>query len=336
MLTANSPGGQRSTSRMALLMVAMLAMLAVAMVGNVHTVYAVQTKPHTSASYYVTSNSTTTAYNHGYNQGVADRSISPYPNSEVVLDFGGQFSNGSGTLTINGVSLTNAQIEAMAEQYGLGYWNGTGSDTVSVVKLGIGTNNSYYDVSQGGGGTWAQVVSAVRSWNASNGCCVSNQVDAIGANDIEPGWQQPGPSEAWATGFSNANVSTYLDYGSADGCTTLSSSNTHCFWGYSTNCGCYAYWWASDVQNVSWGNPSAYPLPEIYVCCQENTWLDVSYESYYQQGGRLYFEGPLDEWPRNNSTYTSTQAWNNLWNTLNSYTQTAESMAFSTELQASW
>lgn len=341
MLTANSPRDRRSTSRMALLMVAMLAMLAVAMVENVRTAYAVQAQPHTSASYYVTSSSTTTAYNHGHAQGVADSLLSPWPNSEVVLDFGGQYADGSGTLMINGARLTNAQIEAIAEQYSLGYWYGTGSDTTSEVKLAIGTNNSYYDVSQAGGNTWAGVINDVRQWNSLNPpgpyCCVSSQANAIGGNDIEPGWQQPGPSEAWATGFSTGSVTTYVDYGSADGCTTLSSSNTHCFWGYSQNCGCYAYWWASDVQNVSWGNPAAFPLPEVYVCCQENTWLNVSYESYFQPGQvRLYFEGPMDENPRATNTYTSAQAWHNLWTTLNSYTQTAGDMTYSTELQTSW
>jgi hypothetical protein len=325
---------------MALLLVAMLTMLAVAMVQNIRTAYAVQAQPHTSASYYVTSSSTTSAYNHGWAQGRADALDSSHPNSEVVLDFGGQYADGSGTLTMNGLRLTTAQIEAIAEQYSNGYWNGTGSDLTSVVKLGIGTNNSYYDVSNLGGNAWAGIVNDVRQWNSLNPpgpyCCISKQANAVGANDIEPGWQQPAPSEAWATGYSNGSVTSYLDYGSADGCTTLSSSNTHCFWGYSANCGCNAYWWASDVQNVSWGNPAAWPVPEIYVCCQENTWLDVSYESYYRQGGSIGFEGPMDEYPRANSTYTSTQAWNNLWNTLNSYSQTARNMVYSTELQASW
>ena len=50
-------------------------------------------------------------------------------NSKVVLDFGSQLSDGSGAQMINGVTITNAQIEAVAEAFSQGYWICTGSDT---------------------------------------------------------------------------------------------------------------------------------------------------------------------------------------------------------------
>ncbi len=103
-----------------------------------------------------------TAYTLGCNQGNFDRSFSPFVNSEVVLDFGSQLSDGSGAQMINGVTITNAQIEAVAEAFSQGYWICTGSDTTSYVRLGIGTNNAYNggnnDVSYSGGQTWVNDV----------------------------------------------------------------------------------------------------------------------------------------------------------------------------------
>ncbi len=76
-----------------------------------------QAAPPYTESFYVTSNNTTTAYNHGCNQGKADAHW--HSNSEVVLDFGGQAS----TSTVDNFSvgtLSNGSVEAMAEAFAHG------------------------------------------------------------------------------------------------------------------------------------------------------------------------------------------------------------------------
>jgi hypothetical protein len=329
----------RETFRLGVLVTAALLLSAALLAYRSENAFAVQTMPPTDKSFYVTSNSASEAYTDGCNQGTSDKNNGSKPNAEAILDFGGQLSDGSGTLTINGITLTNAQIESMAEQFSLGYWVCTGSDLTSVLRLAIGTNNSYYDVSSSGGSTWNAVVQTVKNWNATHGnqyaCCVSAQVVAWGANDMEPGWMDPGSTKAWASGFSNASQNLYLNYGSADGCPTGTYSNSHCFWGWSVNCGCYAYWWQSDVYYISWQLPAAFTAPEIYLCCMENQWTMLSYYGavYQPSSGKIQFDGPLDEWPRKTTTYMASAAWNNFWGALNTYSSTAISMSYSDELQ---
>jgi hypothetical protein len=80
--------------------------------------FALQTMPPTDWSFYMNSTSTSTAYTLGCNQGNFDAGYNPPVSSEVVLDFGGQLSNGSGADMIEGGDITNSQIEDL-----LGSWS---------------------------------------------------------------------------------------------------------------------------------------------------------------------------------------------------------------------
>jgi hypothetical protein len=232
--------------------------------GLAPSAFAVQSKPVTDWSFYVTTPDTSSAYNLGCNQGSFDASLSPVANSLVVLDFGGQFADGSGSLLINGVPVTNSQIEAAAESFSAGYWTCTGADTTSVLMLAVGTNNSYYDVNSSGGSTWAQVVSDIRASNQANG--YDAQVSVGAANDMEPSWDTAANTENWVNGYVSINPAWYVNYGSADGCPSNSSSDAPCNNGWRQ----YDVWW------VSWGAPPAYPLPEIYYQVNANQWTMIS------------------------------------------------------------
>jgi hypothetical protein len=258
------------------------------------------TQAPTDWSFYIHSTNLNTAYTLGCNQGKFDAGKSPVANSLVVLDFGGQLSDGSGSKLTNSTSVTNAQIEAIAENFSIGYWSCTGADTTSTLLLGIGTNNSYYNVSTAGGQAWAQVVSAVRAYNHTQG--IDSQVSASGANDMEPSFGAASGTENWASGYSGANVGLYVDYGSADGCPTSSSTDGSCNNG----------WMQHDLYNVSWESPSALSLPEIYNPAQSQQWAMISKygKNNVPQLGQIYFEGPLDEHDLDSSTYTNSQAWN--------------------------
>lgn len=289
---------------------------------DIHPAFAVQAKPPTDWSFYMKTTSTSTAYNLGCNQGKFDSGQSPVVNSEVVIDFGGQNSSGSGTLMINGVSISNSQIEAVAEQFSYGYWVCTGGDTTSVLKLGLGTNNSYYDVSSSGGNTWANVVAAVRSSNHTNG--YDSQVNVGGANDIEPSWASWSSTKAWIDGYAGVNPAYYLNYGSADGCPSTSSGNGACNNG----------WNQYDVWYACWGSPPAFPTPEIYYGVNAQQWAMISLYGAQHQSGRVYMQGPWDEYDLDTSTLTSTQAWNDLWTDLNNNSATTQSMPFSFQIHS--
>ena len=100
----------------------------------------------TDWSFYVETTSTTTLYNLGCNQGHFDANNGK-SNSAVVLDFGAQNSANTGTTEINGVGISYGTVESLAEQFARGYFICTGADTTSLQSLGVGTNNSAYQVS---------------------------------------------------------------------------------------------------------------------------------------------------------------------------------------------
>src|SRR5258708_2940650 len=284
--------------------------------------FAAQAKPPTDWSFYMTSASTSTAYNLGCNQGHFDAGYNPVVSSEVVLDFGGQLGDGSGSLMINGMQISNAQIQAVAEAFSRGYWICTGNDSTSTLYLGIGTNNSYYDVSYAGGQTWANNVAGVQAYNKSMG--YTAQVAMFGANDIETWCDKygnncvsPTPVKDWVSGFSSVPGGyKYFDYGSADGCPTNSSNNGWCNPGWSQ----YDFWY------LSWGAPAALAVPEIYYSGNAQQWAMISLYGWQYQRSLIYFPGPMDEYDLNNTTLTSSQAWNDLWTDLNNNSGTAEDM----------
>jgi hypothetical protein len=279
-------------------------------ISGVRPALAVDAKPQTDWSFYIKTADTGTAYNLGCNQGNFDKSFSPYINSLVVLDFGGQLSDGSGTKLVNAVNVTNAQIEAVAEAFAHGYWACTGSDTTSQLSLSIGTNNSNYDVSSSGGNGWAQVVSATRSYLHSQGW--DSQVSAGGGNDMEPDYHNASDTRAWVDGYSAVYPAYYVDYGSADGCPT-SNPPTPPY-----NGTCNNGWTQNDEWYVSWGAAPAQALPITYYTVNATQWAMISLYGVQNQSGKIYFYGPLDQNDLDGTTLTSAQAWNALWNALNS------------------
>lgn len=278
----------------------------------------VQAKPPTDASFYMSSTDPVAAFNLGCNQGRADATASPVANSEVILDFGGQVNTAS-TKLVNGQVVTNAQIVAAVESFGIAYFTCTGTDTTSFVTLGIGTNNSL-DVSYAEGQVWANVVAAVKQDLQDGG--FNSQVAAVGANDIEPGFGGAAAAISWAQGYASVG-SFYLNYGSADGCPQASSDNSIL---------CNNGWHQSDIWYVSWGSPPAESTPEIYFPAQARQWAMISLYGAQSQGGAVIMQGPLDEFPLDNATLTADQSWTALWTDLNNNPATAQSMTYSLEI----
>lgn len=294
------------------------------LVSNGSSPAASQAMPPTDTSYYVTTTDPSVAYNLGCSQGLSDASASPPANSLVVLDFGGQLSDGSGSLLVNGLAITSAQIEAVAEAFAHGYWYCTGSDLSSVLSLAIGTNNSYDDVSAAGGSSWAQVVAAVAADDQAAG--YSTQVIVAGADDIEPAWDSAASSEAWVNGYASFSPATfYVDYGSADGCPTDNASGVACDNG----------WTQQDVWYVSWGATPARALPEIYASSNASQWTMIALygADSLGSGGKILFSGPLDTYPLWSESNTAQQAWQEFSTALNSYPATAQRMPYSVEIR---
>lgn len=281
-----------------------------------------QTQPATDWSWYVRSYNTSQAYQLGYNQGSSDLN-NGWINSQVTLDFGAQQGDGSGTC-MTGYSLcngplTNAQVENYAEQFALGYWNGTGADYTSVLMLGIGTNNSGSS-SASLGTAWANVVNDVKGWLSYRG--YNSQINAGGANDIEPSWNSVANSNGWSNGFHNAGCCWYIDFGSADGCSTYAYNNT----------GCSNSWVQDNVWWAAWGNPAAQSTPEIYIQANADQWFMIAKYSFYYKGSQQHFQGPMDQYDLDPTTFTSAQAWNALSGDINADGNTAHNMPYSVQI----
>lgn len=287
-----------------------------------------QAQKPTDWSFYVTAydissdpNDKGSVYTLGCNQGKFDASHSPPVNSLVVLDFGVQTSSGGGAIaTFSGATFTNAEIEEMAETFSKEYYLCTGSDSTSILTLGLGTNNSvkYSDSTYTNlGKDWANIVSAVAASNQAAG--YASQVSVWGASDLED-WINPGnnfiiPADqttAWVNGYSSIDPAPYVNYGSANNCPTSGYANLNCdvFDGVTYNQ--YDYWW------YSWGAPPSLVTPEIYSSAMAQQWTQISLYDKNYQGNSMRFQAPWDENDITPSTLTSSQAWTDLWNDLNS------------------
>lgn len=248
---------------------------------------AAETKPVTDWSFYVHTTYTGTLEDLGCNQGTFDSQHNT--NSLVFLDFGGQQSNGSGTLLTDGTPVSNGTIESLAEAFALGY--NVCANTSTDLILAVGTNNSRYDVSYSGGQTWASVVRAVQ-----NGTGYPD-VAIWGGNDMEPSYSSWSNASGWISGYAAVDPAFYLDYGSADKCPSGSSAN-----GYCTNS-----WYQSDVYQAAWGATPAQSAPQIYSLNDADQWGQIA--AYGRSiGSTMQFQGPLDEYGLGPSP-TSSQAW---------------------------
>lgn len=249
---------------------------------------AAEAKPLTDWSFYVETTATGTLEDLGCNQGTFD--LQHDADSEVFLDFGGQQSNGSGTKLINGALITNSTIEHLAEAFALGY-NVCATSSTDLI-LAVGTNNSYYDVSYGGGESWADVVQTVQSGTGYP------DVSIWGGNDLEPAFSSWSTAASWIDGYAAIDPAFYLDFGSADKCSTANDNN-----GYCTN-----GWYQSDVYQAAWGAGPAQSAPQIYSANDADQWGQI-YRYGVTVGATMQFQGPLDEHDLASSSLTATTAW---------------------------
>src|SRR5262249_43557428 len=160
-------------------------------------------------------------------QGKKDKAVGSSKSSRVVIAFGAQKSDFSGNyLPSSAHFISKAHVEDVSEQFGLGYWVCTGSDTDSVLYLGLSTNNDGSAVNSAAGVAWAKVVNDVTSWIRTHSA--SSQVIVEGANDIEMSWSSYSAALAWTNGYQSATSAMYVDTASSDGCPQTTHTNGSC------------------------------------------------------------------------------------------------------------
>ncbi len=243
-------------------------------------------EPPAAQSYYEYSTSTALAAEEGCEDAL-DNGEFDY-NSMVILDFGGQLANRTGTLSTNGkTKFKNAQIEAIAKEFANGYFECEYG--YATVHLDIGTNNSYDAVSAAGGKAWAEVVK-----NVANYVLESKEktkvVSIYGGDDLEDGYSSGGKALDWARSYSENTNSPYVNYGDAGGCPETSHENGPC----AVENG-FAEWNQQVEYEVSWQIYRAHGTPEIYHLANAKQWAEIALYGNGHFGGGIQFEGPLDQ-----------------------------------------
>jgi hypothetical protein len=260
-------------------------------------------KPPTDESFYVNTSSTTTAYNLGCSQGSADASSGS--GSMAYLDFGGQNSSGGTDTAFGGIALTYSQIENIGLAFAHGYYVCTGSDKSTHLTLAVGTNNSLNNGSTYGT-AWGNVTSTTYRLIYNAG--YASQVYVWGGDDMEPGYSTQSLTESWASSFSGTS-NEYLDFGSADGCHLTGGTDGTCNNG----------WTISGEYDLAYGQTSAQSAPEIVSTATANEWANISeYGKLHGGFGMIYFEGPLDAYPRG-AGWSASSAWSGFYSAMTSY-----------------
>jgi hypothetical protein len=314
--------------------------------------------PPYTTSYYVGTTNERTMYNLGCDLGNRDASLAGTQDDIVILMFG---SSPIAKVGQNGVkeyyvslyfydpktgypTATFAQVANLAEQFGSGYYNCSGNDYDSHLRIVVGTGNykpagSSREVSYNSGHAWGQLVGQVSDWFANNG--YSSQVDAAGGSDMELAWDTPTETRAWVDGYASATWHYLYDFGDAQGCPVSGST--------ASPSACSHGWTQEDVRYISWGAPPAWPLPQIYNTkgVMANHWQQITlYSALLPNSFRMFVAGSLTQYqacqqrtcahgtPTFGGTDNTPEAgWTQLSNALNGDSQTAQTLRWSTDIK---
>jgi hypothetical protein len=304
-----------------------------------HRVYAAPTPPPVTTSYYIEGISDAAMYELGCQLGTRDGSIVGTQNNIVFLFYGkpakdlvsGAF--GTKLLDPNNTFASVTQIRDSAKQFGRGYWWCTGSDSTSHVTVAISTSNLGNKTTYNHGKAWAGMVIEAHQWLIDNS--YSTQATIVGGSDMELDWNGPTSTRYWVDGYSSVpNRRPYYNAGDAAGCPPLNNSNN------GDDCGTATYpnWTADDVRYISFGAPPAYAFPQIY----SNTGIHARQWQWISANrGFINFEGPMSQsaaCAQNGCNAdldnTPAQAWQQLYDTINSVQSTADSLRWLSDV--SW
>ena len=304
------------------------------------------TAPPYTTSRYMQNVSTTRHYDLGCMLGSRSRSLAGAQYDLVILHYFKpvKFSDGSyGAGLLGGASAKTSAIGAAVREFAKGYYMCTGSDTGSQLTVAVGTSNDGSGVTSAHGRAWASMVKSINDWLATTG--YDAQTYAVGASDMELGWNSPTVTRAWVDGFASVCCPFFYNYGDAAGCRYDGrQAGTEC------GTGSFPAWTADDVWYISYGAAPAYPVPQIYRTdgVMAKQWYGLSLYAKNAHGVAMWFMGSLTQYTAcrqvgcDASTANSpSQGWTQLWNAINCkyfttvWCSTAQSdLTFSTDM--SW
>jgi hypothetical protein len=253
-------------------------------------------QPPTDWSFYVETTNTNTLYQLGCNQVKYDESV--HYNSFVILDFGGLYDDSGDQELITNTVISPTEVWYLATYFAAGYTNCRANNT-TYVSLAVGTNNSI-PLDYNKGSSFASTVTSISGWNNT----YEYHVDTWGALDLET-WGTysvtSGQAYNWYSGYSAHGGPSYINYGSADGCPSAGIGPA-----------CSYNWNQGDYYNLSWLEPLAWSVPEIYYQVNSEQWYWIGDDGSGQSRGWIEPWAPLDQNDLSPGSNTSAQAWNDL------------------------
>lgn len=304
------------------------------------------TMPRWTYSYYIMTTSLQAHFDLGCALGLDDLNTPGTQDNLVILDYGSpkQINGVQGaSLLLRTGFATTQQIADAVKNFGWGYYVCTGQDMQSRLRIGIGTTNfptsENPSVTYEHGLAWALLVNQVNDWlkiNTTN--ATTQQVDAVGANDIELAWNSYENTRKWLDGYDAANGYMMYNFGALPGCPRFSNPGAQC--------GSYPYVWSREqVWYVIYGAGPVYSLPEIYARNGVNAeqWYLMSVYGYQVHGAPVGFVGTLTNYTAcrqvggcgtGNSAIDNTpvQGWTQLYNLLNNDPRTAQGLRWASDI----
>jgi hypothetical protein len=239
----------------------------------------------------------------------------------VVLTFGSPMRRHgrSGASLFRGRFASTKQIGRAAQAYARGFVLCSGKKGPRL-HVAIGTSNYGGGVTFRHGADWAEMVNEANDWARDQQ--IRGSVEFAGANDIELGWNGPGPSRAWVRGYDSRAEWPFYDFGDAAGCPPRGN--------------CIGAWTQEDLWFVAWGARSAWPLPQIYTPTRSmaQEWYRLSLYSYKHHGTRMTLAGALAQHaacrqssdPCRGMNNSPSNAWHQLYSLLNRDWRTAQDL----------
>ncbi|WP_198412541.1 fibronectin type III domain-containing protein, partial [Nocardioides mangrovicus] len=294
----------------------------------------VTSKPQTTNSHYIrnltgkSSDEDTATAEGKYDAGKA----SPDP-SLILLSYGDQTESPAGATETGGTghAPTDDEVVAHAKAY-IDGWRS--ADTSSQLTVVVSVNNDLgwiADDATAAGKDWADnVVDPVKTYAAKY-----SGVIVDGGMDIE-GWGGDGTydqTKAWIQSFLDNTSADFVNHGAASGCPETYTSGQ--------SAGCNDGWTQGEYYQVSGGlSPSRISvLPQIYNNDMDDQWEAIDLVGITQGGQKLNVAGVLSENRANsedngsNSDLSPSEAWNHMWDQLQSSSQTKQSsLPYSTDL----
>ena len=318
-------------------------------------------QPLAATSYYVSTFDPGFHFNLGKALGTTHQEANEPQDSVVVLNFSYPicFDNGNfgADLYSNPENVRIEQITNAVKHFALGYYHNLGSDHESNLVIGVGTNNKSevtpsntplsdftcdgQGLATAHGKAWGTMISALNHWAFNDG--IFHQVQFYGASNMELGWNTPAWTRAWIAGFEQGGSNFLLNFGDASGC----PYEGHTHW----SCGTKAFreWTEEDVWFISYGSPSALPLPLIYLTngVHAKQWASLSQYSVREHGFRMDFTGVFTQWQYcqqfswcNNTDNTPEEAYLQLYTELGRNAATAQELRWKADirwiLQSEW